>query len=310
MLQAMNTGHDGSLSTVHANAPRDALARIETMVLMAGFDLPSRAIREQIASALNLVVHIERFRDGAGVVANVTEVLGMEGEVITMQDVFKYDCSGQHHPAHRHPPAVHRSLHDHGITLPRGCSSDDLALRCGASSPALFILVLMALPGRRVSKSRLGIEREPLESASSMDGVPGAARQASAAGPGPRPGRHRHRSRARSCCGSAGVRRCCWRPGRCSSARCWAWSALVVPYLVARSWVSYKGAKRQDAVRGAVARHRSSCSSRRCGPASASPRRSKSLTEEAEEPTTQRDRAGAGRSPRWVVDLSDCPARR
>ena len=64
MLQAMNTGHDGSLSTVHANAPRDALARIETMVLMAGFDLPSRAIREQIASALNLVVHIERFRDG------------------------------------------------------------------------------------------------------------------------------------------------------------------------------------------------------------------------------------------------------
>ena len=65
MLQAMNTGHDGSLSTVHANAPRDALARIETMVLMAGFDLPSRAIREQIASALNLVVHIERLRDGS-----------------------------------------------------------------------------------------------------------------------------------------------------------------------------------------------------------------------------------------------------
>ena len=88
MLQAMNTGHDGSLSTVHANAPRDALARIETMVLMAGFDLPSRAIREQIASALNLVVHIERLRDGRRVVANVTEVLGMEGEVITMQDVF------------------------------------------------------------------------------------------------------------------------------------------------------------------------------------------------------------------------------
>ena len=89
MLQAMNTGHDGSLSTVHANAPRDALARIETMVLMAGFDLPSRAIREQIASALNLVVHIERLRDGRRVVANVTEVLGMEGDVITMQDVFK-----------------------------------------------------------------------------------------------------------------------------------------------------------------------------------------------------------------------------
>jgi pilus assembly protein CpaF len=91
MLQAMNTGHDGSLSTVHANAPRDALSRIETMVLMAGFDLPSRAIREQIASALHLVVHIERFRDGRRVVANVTEVLNMEGDVISMQDVFKYD---------------------------------------------------------------------------------------------------------------------------------------------------------------------------------------------------------------------------
>jgi pilus assembly protein CpaF len=91
MLQAMNTGHDGSLSTVHANGPRDALARVETMVLMAGFDLPSRAIREQIASALNLVVHIERLRDGRRVVANVTEVLGMEGEVISMQDIFKWD---------------------------------------------------------------------------------------------------------------------------------------------------------------------------------------------------------------------------
>jgi len=91
MLQAMNTGHDGSLSTVHANGPRDALSRVETMVLMAGFDLPSRAIREQIASALNLVVHIDRFRDGSRRVANITEVLGMEGDVITMQDVFAWD---------------------------------------------------------------------------------------------------------------------------------------------------------------------------------------------------------------------------
>jgi pilus assembly protein CpaF len=91
MLQAMNTGHDGSLSTVHANGPRDALSRVETMVLMAGFDLPSRAIREQIASALDLVVHIDRFRDGSRRVANVTEVLGMEGDVITMQDVYRYD---------------------------------------------------------------------------------------------------------------------------------------------------------------------------------------------------------------------------
>ena len=120
MLQAMNTGHDGSLSTVHANAPRDALARIETMVLMAGFDLPSRAIREQIASALNLVVHIERLRDGRRVVANVTEVLGMEGDVITMQDVFKYDWNEKALVPTGIRPSFERRLHDHGITLPHG----------------------------------------------------------------------------------------------------------------------------------------------------------------------------------------------
>jgi pilus assembly protein CpaF len=91
MLQAMNTGHDGSLSTVHANAPRDALSRLETMVLMAGFDLPTRAIREQIASALDLIVHIERFRDGSRRVSHITEVVGMEGEIITLQDIYKYD---------------------------------------------------------------------------------------------------------------------------------------------------------------------------------------------------------------------------
>ena len=120
MLQAMNTGHDGSLSTVHANAPRDALARLETMVLMAGFDLPSRAIREQIASALNLVVHIERLRDGRRVVANVTEVLGMEGEVITMQDVFKYDWNHKALLPTGIRPFFERRLHDHGVTLPAG----------------------------------------------------------------------------------------------------------------------------------------------------------------------------------------------
>src|SRR5207344_138345 len=91
MLQAMNTGHDGSLSTVHANAPRDALSRVETMVLMAGFDLPARAIREQVASALDLIVHVDRFRDGSRRITHVTEVVGMEGEIITLQDVFKYD---------------------------------------------------------------------------------------------------------------------------------------------------------------------------------------------------------------------------
>jgi pilus assembly protein CpaF len=120
MLQAMNTGHDGSLSTVHSNGPRDALARIETMVLMAGFDLPSRAIREQIASALNLVIHIERFRDGSRRIANVTEVLGMEGDVITMQDVFKYDYKANAIVATGIRPQFTDRLADVGITVPMG----------------------------------------------------------------------------------------------------------------------------------------------------------------------------------------------
>jgi pilus assembly protein CpaF len=91
MLQAMNTGHDGSLSTVHANSPRDVLSRLETMVLMAGVDIPMRAVREQIASAVNLIVHQARLRDGTRRITHVTEVVGMEGEVITLQDVFLFD---------------------------------------------------------------------------------------------------------------------------------------------------------------------------------------------------------------------------
>ncbi|WP_255768014.1 CpaF family protein [Pseudarthrobacter sulfonivorans] len=91
MLQAMNTGHDGSISTVHANSPRDAIARLETLVLMAGMDLPLRAIREQIASAVNLIVHISRLRDGTRRVTHVTEVQGMEGDVVTLQDAFTFD---------------------------------------------------------------------------------------------------------------------------------------------------------------------------------------------------------------------------
>jgi pilus assembly protein CpaF len=93
MLQAMNTGHDGSLSTVHANTPRDALARLETMVLMAGMDLPARAIREQIASAIDLIVQITRLRDGSRRITHVTEVHGMEGQIVTLQDVFLFDYS-------------------------------------------------------------------------------------------------------------------------------------------------------------------------------------------------------------------------
>jgi pilus assembly protein CpaF len=90
MLQAMNTGHDGSLSTVHANTPRDALSRIETMVLMAGYDLPIRAIRQQVAAALDLVVHLERQEDGGRRVTAITEVQRMESDVITLQDIFEY----------------------------------------------------------------------------------------------------------------------------------------------------------------------------------------------------------------------------
>jgi len=91
MLQAMNTGHDGSLTTVHSNGPRDTLSRIETMVLMAGFDLPVRAIREQVASAVDLIVHVARLKDGTRRVTHVTEVEGMEGEIITLQDLFLFD---------------------------------------------------------------------------------------------------------------------------------------------------------------------------------------------------------------------------
>jgi len=94
MLQAMNTGHEGSMTTAHSNSPRDTLSRIETMTLMAGMDLPIRAIREQISSALELVVHLERLRDGSRKVTHVTEIQGMEGDVITMTDLFIFEQTG------------------------------------------------------------------------------------------------------------------------------------------------------------------------------------------------------------------------
>ncbi|HVX30449.1 MAG TPA: CpaF family protein [Nitrolancea sp.] len=97
MLQAMNTGHDGSMTTVHSNSPRDALARLETMVLMAGTELPLRAIREQIASALDLVIHQERMQDGTRKVVRVSEVQGMEGDIITLQDLFVFQQTGVEH---------------------------------------------------------------------------------------------------------------------------------------------------------------------------------------------------------------------
>ncbi len=94
MLQAMNTGHDGSMTTAHSNGPRDSLARVETMVMMAGMDLPVRAIREQVASAIDLIVHQERMRDGNRKIVKITEVSGMEGDVITMTDIFVFEQTG------------------------------------------------------------------------------------------------------------------------------------------------------------------------------------------------------------------------
>ncbi|MCH8815828.1 MAG: CpaF family protein [Chloroflexi bacterium] len=93
MMQAMNTGHEGSLTTVHANSPRDALARIENMVLMSGYELPARAIREQMASAFHLVLQLSRFADGSRRVTSISEVVGMEGETVTMQDLFTFEVS-------------------------------------------------------------------------------------------------------------------------------------------------------------------------------------------------------------------------
>ncbi len=94
MLQAMNTGHDGSMSTLHSNSPRDTLSRLETMVLMAGMDLPSRAIREQIAAALHLIVHQSRLRDGSRRITHITEVQRLEGDQIVLQDLFLFNQRG------------------------------------------------------------------------------------------------------------------------------------------------------------------------------------------------------------------------
>ena len=119
MLQAMNTGHDGSLSTVHANSPRDAIARLETLVLMAGMDLPLRAMREQVASAVDVIVQLTRLRDGTRRVTHVTEVQGMEGDTVTLQDAFLFDYSAgvdaqrpvpRQARAHRRAAALHRAV--------------------------------------------------------------------------------------------------------------------------------------------------------------------------------------------------------
>jgi pilus assembly protein CpaF len=125
MLQAMNTGHDGSLTTIHSNSPRDTLARLETMVLMAGLDLPVRAIREQVSSALDLIVHMDRLRDGTRKITAITEVQRLEGDVIVLQDVFRFHqeaYNGERVVGHTVPTGVRPQfmpkLEDAGIRLP------------------------------------------------------------------------------------------------------------------------------------------------------------------------------------------------
>ncbi|TAN72752.1 MAG: CpaF family protein, partial [Magnetospirillum sp.] len=95
LLQAMNTGHDGSMGTIHANTPRDALSRVENMVAMGGYNLPAKAVREQIVSAVNVIVQASRLRDGTRKITHITEVIGMEGDVITLQDLFVYEFEGE-----------------------------------------------------------------------------------------------------------------------------------------------------------------------------------------------------------------------
>ena len=126
MLQAMNTGHDGSMSTAHANSPRDALHRIETMVLMAGYDLPVRAIRQQVSSALDLIVHLDRYEDGSRRISQITEVQRMESDVITLQDLFEFKLESiaadrtitGHLQATGLRPMFLNKFEKHGIELP------------------------------------------------------------------------------------------------------------------------------------------------------------------------------------------------
>jgi len=127
MLQAMNTGHDGSISTIHANSPRDVLSRLETMSLMAGMELTVRAVREQVAAAIQLIVHQARLKDGTRRITQITEVVGMEGDIITLQDVFQFDYKagldetgrflGQLKPTGLRPQFLDR-LADHGVVVP------------------------------------------------------------------------------------------------------------------------------------------------------------------------------------------------
>jgi pilus assembly protein CpaF len=147
MLQAMNTGHDGSLTTIHANSPRDTLSRLETLVLMSGVDLPQRAIREQIASAIHLIVQQSRIRDGSRRITNITEVVGREGDTITLQDVFLFEETG-----------VDGNGRIQGKLSPTGIRPNAMAKvysKKVAISPALAAL----FPDRKAPDFTLGVRR-------------------------------------------------------------------------------------------------------------------------------------------------------
>jgi pilus assembly protein CpaF len=141
MLQAMNTGHDGSLSTVHANSPRDALSRIETMVMMAGLDLPLRAVRQQASSALDLIVQLERLEDGSRKVTSISEVQRMEVDVITLQELFKFQVEqitadrvvvGSLRATGLRPTFLEK-FEKRGVTLPVGIFRDEFPLHFSAN---------------------------------------------------------------------------------------------------------------------------------------------------------------------------------
>ena len=128
MLQAMNTGHDGSMTTLHANSPRDALSRLETMVLMAGMELPMRAVRQQVVAAIDVIVHLTRFRDGSRRLTSIAELTGMEGETISSQEIYRFDATavdvrhelrGMLVPTGIRPAVVDRLL-EAGTPLPKG----------------------------------------------------------------------------------------------------------------------------------------------------------------------------------------------
>jgi pilus assembly protein CpaF len=142
MLQAMNTGHDGSITTVHSNSPRDTLSRIETMTLMAGMDLPVRVIREQMASALDMIVHLTRLRDGTRRVTHVSEVMGMEGDVIVLQDIYTFDFSAGIDEEGRFRgglkstgirPSFSEKLNDYGIALEPSLFANTMPVGNGAA---------------------------------------------------------------------------------------------------------------------------------------------------------------------------------